>query len=258
MERNLKIVIPEPCHENWNEMTPKENGRFCMSCSKTVVDFTSMLPEEIQHFFIQNQNNRVCGRFKNEQLNEINIQIPSQILYSQIHYRKMFLLALFIVMGTTLFSCQDKDGNKQKIDKVEVVEDIKPEQHATTGIILMPINKLNAEEHSQSGQEEPQSSHYGIIYNSNDLDVAAVPKNGIKKFNSNFSKNLIAAKQGEISVLFVIEGDGSLSNFNVLKNTTSASEKDIISILEKTPKWIPGKRKNKVVRSTYTLQIPLK
>ena len=49
MENKYKITIPEPCHENWDEMTPRENGRFCMSCSKTVVDFTSMLPDEIQH-----------------------------------------------------------------------------------------------------------------------------------------------------------------------------------------------------------------
>ncbi|MDR7369343.1 hypothetical protein [Flavobacterium aquidurense] len=250
MERKFKITIPEPCHENWDKMTPKDNGRFCLNCSKTVVDFTAMLPDEIQQYFISHKN--VCGRLKNEQLGEINIQIPSQILYSQIHYRKMFLLALFIAMGTTLFSCQDKDGNKKKIDKVEIVEDVKPKQHATTGIILMPIEKLSAEENSQS---EPQSGHYGIIYNSNDLDVAAVPKNGMKKFNSNFSKNLITAKQGEISVLFVIEGDGSLSNFKILKNTTSASEKDIIGILEKTPNWIPGKRKNRIVRSTYILPI---
>jgi len=249
MEKKHKITIPEPCHENWDEMTPKDNGRFCLSCSKTVVDFTSMLPEQIQQYFISHKN--VCGRLKSEQLSEINIQIPSQILHSQIHYQKMFLLALFIVMGTTLFSCQDKDGNKKKIDKVEVVEDVKPEQHATTGIIIMPVDKLNAEEYSQSG-------NYGIVYNANNLDVAAVPKNGIKKFNSNFSKNLITAKQGEISVLFVIEGDGSLSNFNILENTTSASEKDIIGILEKTPKWIPGKRKNRIVRSSYTLQIPFK
>jgi hypothetical protein len=34
----------------------------------------------------------------------------------------MFLLALFITMGTTLFSCADKNGNK-KIDKIEVVND---------------------------------------------------------------------------------------------------------------------------------------
>ena len=257
MERKYKITVPEPCHEKWDEMTPKENGRFCLSCTKTVIDFTTMLPEEIQHFFIQNQNNKVCGRFKNEQLDSVIVQIPKHVLHTQTNYYKMFLLALFLTMGTTLFSCQDKDGKKKKIDKVEVVEDVKPEQHATTGIILTPLPKLKAED-SQSGPEEPQSGHYGIIYNSNDLDVAAVPKNGIKKFNSNFSKKLIAAKQGEISVLFVIEGDGSLSNFNILENTTSASEKDIIGILEKTPKWIPGKRKNRVVRSTYTLQIPFK
>jgi len=256
MEQKFKLTIPEPCHEDWDKMTPKDNGRFCLSCSKTVVDFTAMLPEEIQQYFISHKN--VCGRLKSEQLSEINIQIPSQILHSQIHYQKMFLLALFIAMGTTLFSCQDKDGNKKKIDTIEVVEDVKPEQHATTGIILMPIDKLNAEEHSQSEQGEPQSGHYGIIYNSNDLDIAAVPKNGIKKFNSNFSKNLITAKQGEISVLFVIEGDGSLSNFKILENTTSASEKDIIRILEKTPNWIPGKLKNKIVRSTYVLPITIK
>ena len=56
MGKNYKISIPEPCNEDWNKMTPYENGRFCMNCSKTVIDFTAMLPEEIQHYFIQNQN----------------------------------------------------------------------------------------------------------------------------------------------------------------------------------------------------------
>jgi hypothetical protein len=135
MERKHKITIPEPCHENWNKMTPKDNGRFCMSCSKTVVDFTTMLPDEVQHFFIQNQNKSICGRFKKSQLDTITIQIPSQVLYTQTHYHKMFLLALFIAMGTTLFSCQDKNGKKQKIDKIEVVEET---QHITVGIALPP------------------------------------------------------------------------------------------------------------------------
>ncbi|MBB4800334.1 hypothetical protein HNP37_000373 [Flavobacterium nitrogenifigens] len=118
-----KITIPEPCHEDWNKMSPNENGRFCMSCSKTVVDFTSMLPEEIQHFFIQNKNEKICGRFKKSQLDSITIQIPNRVLYSQTHYRKIFLLALFVAMGTTLFSCQGKDGAKQKIEKVEITDE---------------------------------------------------------------------------------------------------------------------------------------
>jgi hypothetical protein len=125
MDTKHKITIPKPCHEDWNKMTPNDNGRFCGSCSKKVVDFTNMLPDEIQVYFQQYTN--VCGRFKNSQLDSLTIQIPNRILYSQTNYRKMFLLALFIAMGTTLFSCADKNGNKQKIDKVEVVNKPKPE-----------------------------------------------------------------------------------------------------------------------------------
>ncbi|PKB16291.1 hypothetical protein [Flavobacterium sp. 5] len=123
MENKHKITIPKPCHEDWNKMTPDETGRFCNSCSKSVVDFTKMLPNEIQDFFIKNEGQKVCGRFQNKQLDSIIIQIPNQVLFSQVHYHKMFLLALFIAMGTTLFSCKQENGDKQRIDKIEVVKD---------------------------------------------------------------------------------------------------------------------------------------
>ncbi|MBP4139461.1 hypothetical protein [Flavobacterium geliluteum] len=121
MERKFKLAIPEPCSEDWNQMAPAENGRFCASCVKTVVDFSAMLPAEVQQFFIQNQNQTICGRFKTSQLDTISIQIPIRVLHTQTQYHKMFLLALFIAMGTTLFSCADKDGNKNSIDKIEIV-----------------------------------------------------------------------------------------------------------------------------------------
>lgn len=136
MERNYKITIPKPCQEDWDKMTPEENGKFCGSCSKSVVDFTSMLPDEIQVYFQNNSN--ICGRFKNSQLDSLTIQIPSRILYSQTQYHKMFLLALLVAMGTTLFSCADKNGNKQKVDKVEVIEDSIEKNKITLGIILPP------------------------------------------------------------------------------------------------------------------------
>jgi hypothetical protein len=45
-------------------MTPKDNGRFCLSCSKTVIDFTAMLPDEVQHFFIQNKTKEFAEDLK--------------------------------------------------------------------------------------------------------------------------------------------------------------------------------------------------
>ena len=141
MNKTHKITIPEPCHQDWNKMTPDETGRFCNSCAKSVVDFTKMLPDEIHVYFQQHSN--VCGRFKNSQLDSLTIQIPNRILHSQTHYHKMFLLALFIAMGTTLFSCADKNGNKQKIEKVEVVEDTAEMNNVTVGVRLPPKTDPN-------------------------------------------------------------------------------------------------------------------
>lgn len=55
MGKAFRIEIPKPCHEDWDAMTPNENGRFCGSCAKTVVDFTNMQTAEIQRYFIDNQ-----------------------------------------------------------------------------------------------------------------------------------------------------------------------------------------------------------
>ena len=40
--------IPEPCHEDWDAMTPEEKGRFCKVCEKSVVDLTAMPAEKAQ------------------------------------------------------------------------------------------------------------------------------------------------------------------------------------------------------------------
>ncbi|MCD0468335.1 energy transducer TonB [Flavobacterium sp. JAS] len=275
MERKHKITIPEPCHENWDEMTPKDNGRFCLSCSKTVIDFTTMLPEEVQYFFIQNQNKSICGRFKDEQLETVTIQIPSQVLYTQINYHKMFLLALFIAMGTTLFSCADKDGNKNRIDKIEIVDNTGQDQNEVTPVCYghqIESKKVKTKKAPQRftmgmliapNSFETGTFQYNIIYNSNDLDVLPVPENGMKKFYDFFSKNYVAPNktekfQGKLNIIFVVEEDGSLSNFNVPKNTPIEIGEEAIRVLKTAPNWIPGKLKNRIVRSSYILPITIK
>ncbi|MGG9962336.1 hypothetical protein [Ferruginibacter sp. SUN106] len=104
----LKISIPTPCHEDWNAMTPNAQGRHCNACVKTVVDFTNMNDEEVKYFFLNKKEEKVCGRFRNEQLLRITIELPQNIFYIAMPVWKKFLAACLLVFSTTLFSCDTK------------------------------------------------------------------------------------------------------------------------------------------------------
>lgn len=138
METKYKIEIPKPCFESWDKMTPNESGRFCGSCMKNVVDFTNLSDAEIQNYLLEHEGKKVCGRFNQMQLDAITIQVPQQILFSQIQFKKIFLLALLLSMGTTLLSCSDKNGEKKRIDKVEIVEDSMTHPVTTMGLPIPP------------------------------------------------------------------------------------------------------------------------
>ena len=122
MKEFYSFKIPEPCHEDWSQMTPSAKGRFCSSCEKTVIDFTKMSSFEISNYLKENIHNGVCGRIYKSQLDRVVVQIPAKMMLDPRLAHRFFAMALLIVMGTTLFSCVNDSGNKQKIDAVEVIE----------------------------------------------------------------------------------------------------------------------------------------
>lgn len=75
-ENLFKIHIPEPCHEDWGKMTPNEQGAFCKSCAKTVVDFSKKTDEEVQIYLAENIDKKICGRFLPSQLDEEQVEVP--------------------------------------------------------------------------------------------------------------------------------------------------------------------------------------
>ncbi len=64
---DVTFTIAEPCHENWQNMTPNEQGRFCNSCKKDVVDFSVMTDEQVYTALLKGDAN-MCGRLSNKQL----------------------------------------------------------------------------------------------------------------------------------------------------------------------------------------------
>ncbi len=137
MENSKLIIrIQEPCHENWNNMLPDPKGKFCTSCSKSVVDFSNKTDTQIHNILLQHKGEQVCGRFVKTQLNRpLNLKIDLNHLPKNVGTTKAFAMALFLVFGTFLFSCTDMHG--QKVETIEVVND-KPENFIK-GELAMPL-----------------------------------------------------------------------------------------------------------------------
>ena len=64
----MNIQINDPCHENWQDMTPNQQGAFCKVCQKDVVDFSKKSITEIKSFFAEKAEGKICGRFEKKQL----------------------------------------------------------------------------------------------------------------------------------------------------------------------------------------------
>lgn len=102
----MRVSINKPCHENWDAMTPKEQGAFCLACQKTVVDFSQKTTDEIKDFFrVVPPSEKICGRFRNDQLNELSFDEFFVKFKNWIMPKKLAVILCFS-FGLTLFSCK--------------------------------------------------------------------------------------------------------------------------------------------------------
>jgi len=65
-----QLNIAQPCHEDWDAMIPGQDGKHCMQCCKTVVDFTDWTTDEIAAYLQARDYKGVCGRFRETQLSD--------------------------------------------------------------------------------------------------------------------------------------------------------------------------------------------
>jgi hypothetical protein len=103
-QKGIKLRVPEPCHEKWSEMSQSEKGRFCMSCQKEVVDFTTYSDEQILNYFA-NTSGKQCGRFHPMQLDKKIVPVKTLERPSAI---KLFLASLLVFLGLREGIAQEK------------------------------------------------------------------------------------------------------------------------------------------------------
>ena len=140
---NSKITISNPCNKDWSEMSSTENGRHCIACKKTVIDFTNWEIEDIQKYLNQ-KNETVCGHFKSLQ---VIVKRPRHHQYLvdayiktennfKSSYKKSFVLNTIIAL-MFLVGCNNPSKTKNQSD---VKDSIETNEHngRTTGQIAAP------------------------------------------------------------------------------------------------------------------------
>lgn len=119
MVGKINISIPQPCHGNWQQMTPAEKGRFCGSCQKNVIDFTNASDAEIIKSL--NQNNHICGRFSPSQLNRNLVQRKEK---DSIWLATTSVLLSFLSLNSQEVTAQEK-FNTEQTDKKSISQSSK-------------------------------------------------------------------------------------------------------------------------------------
>jgi len=132
MPKSLRLNIPEPCHENWQNMTPQDQGRFCGSCQKVVVDFSVMTDKEVLDYFSK-ASQHVCGRFSNDQLNK---EITARPVKKQVTWLYVWNLMLATFLMTKTYA-QGKPQIKRLPVKTTINE--KPSLVGWTSSVLDPV-----------------------------------------------------------------------------------------------------------------------
>jgi hypothetical protein len=121
----MEISIKKPCHENWDAMTPNEQGAFCGKCIKTVVDFSNKSLDEIKAFFAGKQDEKVCGRFEKTQLTALSFDA----FYNEFkgfNFTKRFAVILYFTFGMWLFNASSVSAQTTIHEKgdIEVINPI--------------------------------------------------------------------------------------------------------------------------------------
>jgi protein TonB len=119
---------------------------------------------------------------------------------------------------------------------------------------------------SQKIKEDPEkSSETGDIvksedqvYNAYNVDVMPQFQKGTEFLSAFIRQNYKNPKEGlkgKVYVTFIVKKNGSIGDIKVLRDVGFGTGAEAIRVLKKSPKWIPGKKNNNVVRTLYSLPI---
>lgn len=142
-------------------------------------------------------------------------------------------------------------------DDVEVADDlfVNTEDDASLGVEIMEYHTEVVEEEVEEEaipfafvEEKPKfqggdANTFSMWVNSKLVYPEIAKENGI---------------QGRVTLQFTVNTDGSVSNVIVLRGVDSSLDKEAVRIVSQSPKWTPGRQRERPVKVTYTFPVIFK
>lgn len=152
----------------------------------------------------------------------------------------LFVLPAFALLVAGNISCS-QDASQTEDAKEEVVAPVSPEAKET------PADSTVKEEVFMVAEQMPE-------YPGGMKEMLKFLQENVK-YPENAMKNNV---QGRVIVQFVVEKDGTPTEFKVLRSVDPDLDAEALRVMKAMPKWKPGMQKGQVVRVKFTVPVSFK
>lgn len=152
----------------------------------------------------------------------------------------LFVLPAFALLVAGNISCS-QDASQTEDAKKEVVAPVSPEAKEA------PADSTAKEEVFMVAEQMPE-------YPGGMKEMLKFLQENVK-YPENAMKNNV---QGRVIVQFVVEKDGTPTEFKVLRSVDPDLDAEALRVMKAMPKWKPGMQKGQVVRVKFTVPVSFK
>lgn len=269
-ERLDDILIHEQTHvRQWHSIDMMASEIVCIAC--WINPFAWWLKKEISinHEFIADEQVMLSGFDKKEyQYHLIGVKHPNKAIANLYNNFSVLPLKKRITMLN-----KKRTNNARKVKYLALVP-------MAAGLLL--LNNIDAMARVLNGKvseviQQPASLAATTVFEMETADPLPPDKdkihetcdimpefpggqNALLQFLAKSIKYPVEAqqqgKQGKVTVTFIVEKDGSITNAKVIQALYPSLDEEALRVINSMPKWTPGKMKDgKVVRVQYTVPL---
>ncbi len=172
----LNLEIKTPCEENFSQMHTTVKGKFCNSCQKEVIDFTSFTNTELVTWF-ENNTQKTCGRLTNTQLETFKREVV---------IKHRFLPRLFLSIMVGLGIITKAEAENKPMNDTEIVNTQREASYTPIDTTKIELKLIDNETNNNIS-----NCNYFVIKNYQVIQKGKTNNDGFVSFKRDTTKNQI-------------------------------------------------------------------